>query len=88
MNIGTLIYGGGKGVTKSFRDFSMSVEPYLLHPKNQFYYFGDLDYEGIQIYHSLAEIITVHPFIPGYQRMLTKARGKVLPKTPKLSFQW
>jgi len=83
VNIGTLIYGGGKNVTKAFRDFAMSVEPYLLHQENEFFYFGDLDYEGIQIYHSLARVATVHPFVPGYQRMLTKASGKGLPKTKK-----
>ena len=48
--IGTLIYGAGKGIIRSFQDFDLCAEPYMKHPKNTIYYFGDLDYEGIGIY--------------------------------------
>ena len=50
--IGTLIYGAGKGIIRSFQDFDLCAEPYMKHPKNTIYYFGDLDYEGIGIYES------------------------------------
>ena len=49
MKIGTLIYGAGKGILKSFQDFSICAEPYMQNRQNQIYYFGDLDYEGIGI---------------------------------------
>lgn len=75
--IGTLIYGAGKRIVKSFRDFSLSAEPYMKTEGNQFYYFGDLDYEGIGIYESLAAQSLAHhklvPFLAAYQAMLAKA---------------
>jgi len=83
LSIGTLIYGGGKSVSKAFGDFKLSVEPYLLHPENQFHYFGDLDYEGIGIYQQLANIFEypLVPFYAGYQKMLQKADLLELSKT-------
>ena len=40
--IGTLIYGAGKGIIRSFQDFDLCAEPYMKHPKNTIYYFGDM----------------------------------------------
>lgn len=75
--IGTLIYGAGKGIWKSFQDFELCVEPYMKAKGNQIYYFGDLDHEGIGIYESLAElsegIRKITPFVPAYEAMLKKA---------------
>ena len=52
-------------------------EPYMKHPKNTIYYFGDLDYEGIGIYENLAEKFRsrwkILPFVLAYQAMLGKA---------------
>ena len=80
LSFGTMIYGGGKRIVKSFRDFELSAEPYLMDRKNKFYYAGDLDYEGIGIYESLAEKIRgsleIRPFIAYYDRMLKKAYAK------------
>jgi len=83
LQVGTVIYGGGKSVSKAFRDFKLSVEPYLLHPENRFHYFGDLDYEGIGIYQQLANVFEypLVPFYVGYQKMLQKAAGLELAKT-------
>lgn len=84
--IGTLIYGGGKRVLRSFEDFDLCVEPYMADKSNTIYYFGDLDYEGIGIYESLADLFRerweIHPFLPAYYAMLDKS-GKVieLPET-------
>lgn len=79
--IGTLIYGGGKKVTKAFGDFHDSVEPYLLDKSNQFYYFGDIDYEGIAIYHQLQGVFSqVQPFLPAYSLMVKKAKAFNLAK--------
>ena len=84
--IGTLIYGAGKGIIRSFQDFDLCAEPYMKHPKNTIYYFGDMDYEGIGIYENLAEKFRsrwkIIPFVPAYQAMLGKAEQIIeLPET-------
>ncbi|MCI8950622.1 MAG: hypothetical protein HFG49_11375 [Lachnospiraceae bacterium] len=86
VSIGTLIYGGGKRIIRSFQDFDCCMEPYMRADGNQIYYFGDLDYEGIGIYESLVTAFEgqweILPFIPAYQAMLKKARYvKELPGT-------
>ena len=74
--ISTIIYGGGKSIYKSFKDFEFCVEDYLLHKENKLLYLGDLDFEGILIYENLAEIFenrfNITPFIKGYMAMLQK----------------
>ena len=76
--IGTLIYGAGKGVLRSFRDFDLCVEPYMKDERNMIFYFGDLDFEGIGIYESLAEMFhdrwEIRPFVPAYLSMMQKAK--------------
>lgn len=84
--IETLIYGAGKGILRSFLDFDLCVEPYMKEPENRIYYFGDLDYEGIGIYESLAEMFRerweIQPFVPAYDAMLRKAHAvEGLPET-------
>ena len=83
--IGSLIYGKGKGILRSFKDFTFCVEPYLANKSNQIIYFGDLDYEGILIYEKLADVfkndIPIKPFVEAYIYMLDKARKLTLPKT-------
>ena len=86
VKMGTLIYGAGKGILRSFRDFDLCVEPYMKNPENHIYYFGDLDYEGIGIYEKLAGMFEkrwkIEPFCPAYEAMLRKAREtKRLPDT-------
>lgn len=85
VEIGTLIYGAGKGILKSFQDFSVCAEPYMKERDNTIFYFGDLDYEGIGIYEKLADLFRdVHeivPFIPAYEKILEKAAGIDLPDT-------
>ncbi len=86
VEFGTIIYGAGKGILRSFQDFEFCVEPYMKAKGNRIYYFGDLDYEGIGIYESLAEMFAqkwyIRPFIPAYEKMLEKAAKVVqLPKT-------
>lgn len=77
LQFGTLIYGGGKGIHKSFEDYVNVVEPYFADTGNKVYYFGDLDYEGILIYESLAEKykdkVEIYLFTNAYERMLKKA---------------
>lgn len=86
VDMGTLVYGGGKRILRSFRDFEICVEPYMKEPANTIYYFGDLDYEGIGIYESLAEMFRdrweIRPFTEAYGKMLEKAEGAAgLPET-------
>lgn len=85
-DIGTLIYGAGKRVVSSFREFAISAEPYMKEAGNELLYFGDLDYEGIGIYETLAEAFadsgTIRPFVPAYLAMLNKGDlAKSLPLT-------
>ena len=76
-SIGTLIYGAGKGIFRSFQDFSLCAEPYMREQENTIYYFGDIDYEGIAIYESLASLFDkecrMEPFTEGYLKMQEKA---------------
>lgn len=76
-DIGTLIYGAGKGIYRSFQDFLLCVEPYMREKSNVIYYFGDMDYEGIAIYESLAALFDreckIEVFTEGYLKMLEKA---------------
>ena len=86
VDMGTLIYGGGKRIRQSFQDFEICVEPYMKEKANTIYYFGDLDYEGIGIYEGLAEMFQgkweIVPFCPAYEKMLEKAKEAVrLPET-------
>ena len=79
--IASLIYGAGKGIYRSFEDFSFSVEPHINAAENRILYFGDLDYEGIRIYEKFAEKFAaaygaqydIRLFQCAYERMLTKA---------------
>ncbi len=74
--IGTLIYGAGKRVVSSFREFAISAEPYMKESGNELLYLGDLDYEGIVIYETLVQTFapsgTIRPFVPAYLAMLNK----------------
>lgn len=77
VKIGTLIYGAGKGILRSFKDFKLCAEPYMANEKNTIFYFGDLDYEGIGIYENLAnlfqEYCKIKPFCEAYIKMNEKA---------------
>ena len=53
---GTLIFGSGKKIIASFKDFRYTAERYLADGRNHFLYFGDMDYEGIGIFENLAEV--------------------------------
>lgn len=80
LNVGTLIYGAGKGILRSFQDFDLCAEPYMQHRENRIFYLGDMDYEGIGIYENLAGLFRrehdILPFVTGYQAMLKKAVQK------------
>lgn len=76
LKVGTLIYGGGKGIYKSFADYVNQVEPYFGDKGNKVYYFGDLDYEGIFIYETLQKKypeLKIELFHQAYEKMIDKA---------------
>lgn len=79
VKIGTLIYGAGKGIIRSFQDFSLCAEPYMREKNNTIYYLGDLDYEGIIIYENLVRVFesecVIEPFKIGYLKMMQKAQA-------------
>ena len=91
METGTIIYGGGKKVSKAFGDFSLSAEPYLIDDQNHFWYFGDLDYEGIAIYDQLLRVMASYelkPFVLGYLAMISNVQDfSQLPKTKEGQYQ-
>ncbi len=86
MPVGTLIYGAGKKIIRSFQDFSFCAEPYMEVQGNRIFYFGDLDYEGIGIYEKLAGVFReeweIIPFAAAYERMLEKAEAAGLGRMP------
>lgn len=72
----TLIYGSGKKIVKSIEHFNYQLP--LSSNRHQFYYFGDLDHEGILIWYLLSKKIVVSPALPFYEACLKKpyAYGK------------
>jgi hypothetical protein len=86
-NISTVIYGRGKDIWKTFNDFSLSMEPYLLCKQNEILYLGDLDYEGIFIFEQLQQnfkdSFPIHPFVEAYCYMADKCseENMELPKS-------
>ena len=84
--IGTLIFGAGKGIFRSFEDFKLCAEPYMREKENTIYYFGDMDYEGIGIYEKLAllfrEHCTIKPFCEAYVKMNAKAEETGIEEMP------
>ena len=77
VKIGTLIYGAGKRMVSSATDYDISVEPAVADTRNNILYFGDLDYEGIDIYEGvskkLPDIYRLYPFKEAYEKMLERA---------------
>jgi hypothetical protein len=86
--IGTLIYGGGKGIYGSITDFALCVEPYMRSKNNRILYFGDLDYEGILIYEQvkkeMKEEYPFYPFVQAYERMVEKGENLLLPNSKEM----
>ena len=71
-NIHLLIYGEGKAIIKKF-DFIKYLRG---EPSDQFYYFGDIDLEGILIYNKLRYLFldyNIVPAVPFYEHMLRVA---------------
>lgn len=81
----TLIYGSGKAVIKSIEQFPMQ---YPVIAKHYFFYFGDIDHEGISIWYSLNEKQNMILALPFYEACLHKksAMGKAYQKSREIAF--
>lgn len=78
MPVETVVYGAGKNIVRTFRDLLEFGTPEILDSLDQVYYWGDLDWEGLQIYDSLCTRWSnqiFHPFVPGYAAMLQRAQN-------------
>lgn len=65
----TLIYGSGKKVIQNIELFP---DQYPVDAKHIFFYFGDIDREGVSIWHSLTKKIQIHLAMPFYEACLKK----------------
>ncbi len=63
-----LIYGAGWRIISSMHSFSKQFP--FADKTNEFYYFGDMDYEGLKIWYSLSQISEVLPAHALYHRLL------------------
>jgi hypothetical protein len=78
-----LIYGEGRKVLSSFK---FVAEYDLNRGDDTFFYFGDLDAEGINIYCELKEAYPqyrIQPFVEGYQAVFEIGSAREIRKTPK-----
>ena len=84
----TLIYGAGKKVSSIFSGFKDFAEDYMKDTRNKFYYFGDLDYEGLGIFESLHErtksFLDLRPFVPAYKALISDFSLEILPDSKEL----
>lgn len=65
----TLIYGVGNKIVKSIENFRHQLP---VEARHHFHYFGDIDYEGIAIWHRLTKKEPVLPALPFYELALSK----------------
>lgn len=77
-----ILYGEGRKISRindSLTDFDRS---YFKGVKTSYYYFGDLDYEGVGIIHDLMRVnpqLQINLMLPLYTAMLEASKGIQLP---------
>ncbi|QTN01143.1 hypothetical protein ERJ70_18750 [Sediminibacillus dalangtanensis] len=83
----TLIYGKGKAIIQSIEQFDRQ---YPVAASHQFFYFGDIDREGIAIWHNLAKKVEMRLALPFYRKCLEKqpAQGKEYQRQRISSFRF
>lgn len=67
----TLIYGVGNKIVKSIENFDHQYP--VIDSEHAFYYFGDIDYAGLTIWHRLSEKMRILPAMPFYKAALSKS---------------
>lgn len=95
MDFGTIVYGAGDRILAQIKGWDKGMaEQYLLNKSNRFYYFGDLDLSGINIFLSLRAIapFQITPLKEAYMMMCAKEekylsrenkKGKMMPEKQK-----
>lgn len=80
-----LVYGEGRKIEKSITFFN-ELDDYR-NIASEFYYFGDLDPEGISIWYALTGKLPVEPFVPFYRALFEKYRfdAPVIRKSQRFS---
>jgi hypothetical protein len=77
-----LILGEGNKITRRTEGFTSFIQEQGIKMNSRFYYFGDLDYEGIRIFESFKknnDMIWICPMISLYIKMLELAKDIQLP---------
>lgn len=64
----TLIYGQGNKISKSIEHFSRQLP--IPSANHTIYYFGDIDWAGIAIWHRVHQKMPVYPAVPFYKASL------------------
>lgn len=77
----SVIYGEGKKILKSCEEFGIHQKPWFNNRENGLFYLGDLDDEGLHIYRSLKERVTIRGYKiqlweAGYGQMYTLGEQK------------
>ena len=73
-----LLYGEGKKISRKMDTLTDFDESYFKGAKTRYYYFGDLDYEGIGIVHDLISVnpaLQIELMLPLYTAMLEASEG-------------
>ena len=82
MDFGGIIYGEGKKILNSFEEIDDQEEERLSNRETVFFYFGDLDFEGISIYTLLKRkyngVRNIHLLKPAYLKMVELADNEKL----------
>ena len=82
-----IIYGEGKKIIRSTNSLTDFNEATLPNRKSKYYYFGDLDYEGIDIFKNLRDnnkTLNIQLMVPLYVKMIQLSSGIDLPVTKEL----
>lgn len=80
----SLIYGEGKKICRKLDSLTEFDKSYFKGTKTNYYYFGDLDYEGIGIVHDLIQtnpMLQIELMTPLYIAMLEASNNIPLPVT-------
>lgn len=82
--IDVLLYGEGRKITRGSERLEEYGREMMGGGNNRFWYFGDLDYEGIAIYEDLKSCnkeVEIGLFVELYRLMLRESPGMDLPET-------
>lgn len=82
----SIIYGAGWQIISGIQQFKQQIGTTC---EDQFYYFGDLDHEGLHIWYRLNELITTTLATPFYEALIKKepASGKANQKRHEASVE-